>query len=55
MTYGRAMEVASVCFEMHAAVSHGLTSSPQWGEASAGDLWTRSSGVNGVLFAARRA
>jgi hypothetical protein len=34
MTYCRAFEVASVSHAAYAAVSHGLTSSPQWGEGA---------------------
>jgi hypothetical protein len=35
MTYGRATKVAPVVGECHAAVSHGLTSSPPRGEGKA--------------------
>ena len=34
MTYGRAIKVEVFASSKSAAVSHGLTSSPQWGEGS---------------------
>jgi hypothetical protein len=35
MTYGRALGDERVTLEAFAAVSHGLTSSPRWGEGTA--------------------
>ena len=35
MTYGRALSEERMSLEAFAAVSHGLTSSPRWGEGTA--------------------
>src|SRR5262245_58837646 len=48
MTYDRAIEVTSVFRKGLAAVSHGLTSSPQWGEGHA------ASAVTSAMAAHRR-
>ena len=38
MTYGRATSVSEAVSAADAAVSHGLASSPRWGEADGGRL-----------------